>query len=87
MIIEENRVVFIDLEADNRNSDIYERNYVNLSHIVRIEKMTRSEDSKVRVHLSDGTVLYPNKKYHRLMGDIENCPRNVVSSKAEKIKK
>jgi len=60
---------FIDLEGDNTNN--YERNYVNVNHIIRVEKLSNSEDSKIKVHLIDGTVLTPNRTYTAIKREIE----------------
>lgn len=61
---------FIDLERFNSDGR-YERNLVNISHIIRIEKLSKSEDSKIRVHLIDGTILTPSSTYETIRRNID----------------
>lgn len=61
---------FIDLERFNSDGQ-YERNLVNISHIIRIEKLSKSEDSKIQVHLIDGTILTPSSTYETIRRNID----------------
>lgn len=65
---------FIDLETLPKDLELakvtYQRNFVNISHIVRIEKLSKSEESRIVVHLIDGTQLCPSKTYKEIMKNI-----------------
>ncbi len=71
-----NRNLFIDIEADNKGKshlklDGYERNYVNVAHIIRVEKLEKKEDSKIVVYLSDGTTLHPLRTYAAFKRELD----------------